>query len=65
MSTTVSERLVSFARDWSVRGVPEDSIHEAKRLLLNQLKASVGATDLEAVRLLHAWAQPSGPVANL
>lgn len=62
MSTSVSERLVSFARDWSARGAPEDAMHEAKRLLLNQLKASVGATDREAVRRLHEWAAPASPV---
>ena len=63
-SATVSERLVRFARDWAARGVPEDATHEAKRLLLNQLKASVGATDLQAARLLHEWAAPAGPVAD-
>ncbi len=63
-SASVSERLVRFAREWSARGAPDDAMHEAKRLLLNQLKASVGATDLEAVRLLHEWAQPAGPVAD-
>jgi 2-methylcitrate dehydratase PrpD len=61
---SVSERLTRFAREWSARGAPDDSMHEAKRLLLNQLKASVAATDLEAVRLLHEWAKPAGPVAD-
>ena len=63
MNASVSERLVRFAREWSARGVPEEAAHEAKRLLLNQLKASVAATDREAVRLLHEWARPSVPVA--
>ena len=45
MSASVSERLVEFAQQWQARGIPDDVLHEAKRLLLNQLKASVGATD--------------------
>jgi 2-methylcitrate dehydratase PrpD len=56
---TVSERLVNFLQEWSTRGVPPDVMHEAKRLLLNQLKASVGATSHEAVRILHDWARSS------
>ncbi len=63
---TVSERLVAFTQEWRVRGVPEDVAHEALRLLLNQLKASVGATGHPAVRTLHEWAlaeHPSGPAA--
>lgn len=53
---TVAERLVEFMQTWAERGVPADVVHEAKRLLLNQLKASVGATSHDAVRLLHRWA---------
>lgn len=53
---SVSERLVSFALDRRARGVPAEAFHEAIRLLINQLKASVGATDHEAVRILHEWA---------
>ena len=60
MTMTVSERLVAFAQDWAERGVPDDVAHEAKRLLLNQLKASVGATEHEAIRILHDWAVPPG-----
>jgi 2-methylcitrate dehydratase PrpD len=56
MNMTVAERLVAFAQDYGGRGVPDDVAHEAKRLLLNQLKASVGATDHEAIRILHDWA---------
>lgn len=52
---TVSERLVSFVREWSALGVPDNVLHEANRLLINQLKASVGATDHAAVRILHEW----------
>jgi 2-methylcitrate dehydratase PrpD len=54
---TVVERLVAFMREWSTRGVPADVLHEARRLLLNQLKASVGATTHDAVRILHEWGQ--------
>lgn len=53
---TVSGRLVSFARKVGAAGLPPDVRHEARRLFLNQLKASVAATDQEAVRLLHDWA---------
>ena len=55
-NSTVSQRLVEFAVDWGSRGVPGDVAHEAVRLLLNQLKASVGATDHPAVRKLYDWA---------
>ena len=57
MTATVSERLVAFLREWSARGAPADAVHEAKRLLLNQLKASVAATTNPAVTILHDWAQ--------
>jgi 2-methylcitrate dehydratase PrpD len=57
LPASVSERLVSFLQEWSARGAPPEVLHEAKRLLLNQLKASVGATSHEAVRILHAWAR--------
>ena len=58
---TVSERLVGFVRDVQSRGVPPKVAHEAKRLLLNQLKASVPATNHEGVRIMHEWAC-SGPL---
>jgi 2-methylcitrate dehydratase PrpD len=57
---TISERLVGFMQEQLAQGVPEDVLHEAKRLLINQLKASVGATDHPAVLALHDWAQSSG-----
>ena len=60
MTATVSERLVAFAREHAAAGVPEDVGHEARRLLLNQLKASVGATGHEAIRILHDWAVADG-----
>ena len=42
---SVSERLVAFMREWQTRAVPDAVLHETQRLVLNQLKASVGATD--------------------
>ncbi len=59
MDRSVSEDLVAFALDWKKQGVPDDVSHEAKRLLLNQLKASVGATQTETVRILHDSILPS------
>ncbi len=58
MTTTisVSERLVDFMQRQASEGLPDAVRHEAKRLLLNQLKASVGAGSHVAVRLLHDWA---------
>jgi 2-methylcitrate dehydratase PrpD len=56
MKQTVSEQLVGFMRACQRSGVPADAEHEAQRLLLNQLKASVGAVDHDAVRSLHEWA---------
>jgi 2-methylcitrate dehydratase PrpD len=53
---TVSGRLVAFARAAAAHGLPDEVRHEAKRLFLNQLKASVAATDQAAVTLLHDWA---------
>jgi 2-methylcitrate dehydratase PrpD len=53
---SVSECLVAFIREQTKRGLPGHVLHEAKRLLLNQLKASVGATHHPAVAILHAWA---------
>ena len=60
MNGTVAERLVAFALEQARAGVPGDVSHEAKRLLLNQLKASVGATEHEAVRILHDWSAATG-----
>lgn len=60
MTATVAERLVTFAQDQVKRGIPGDVSHEAKRLLLNQLKASVAATQREAIQILHDWAITTG-----
>ncbi len=64
LEQSVSERLIEFAFEWKERGVPEDVTHEAKRLLLNQLKASVGAADTDTVRLLHESIAPPRPDQN-
>ena len=61
---SVSERLIAFARQQLRQGVPDAALYEAKRLLLNQLKASVGASDHPAVQMLHAWAAESGAGAQ-
>jgi 2-methylcitrate dehydratase PrpD len=53
---TVSGRLVTFMRSAMAGALPDHVRHEAKRLMLNQLKASVGATDQAAITLLHDWA---------
>lgn len=53
MSATVAERLATFLHGTAVSG---DVLHETKRLFLNQLKASVGATQHPAIRILHEWA---------
>ena len=55
---TVVERLGEFLNSHAENGVPAEAIHEAKRLLLNQLKASVGASQQPVVRLLSAQAPP-------
>jgi 2-methylcitrate dehydratase PrpD len=54
---TVSASLAEFVQRQLAAGVPADARHEAKRLLLNQLKASVGATGNPTVRILHEWAR--------
>ena len=64
MNSTVAERLVAFALEQARAGVPGDVSHEARRLLLNQLKASVGATEHEAVRILHDWSAATGGNGN-
>ncbi|MFT7287948.1 MAG: 2-methylcitrate dehydratase PrpD [Halieaceae bacterium] len=53
LQQSVSERLIDFALEWKGRGLPADVTHEAKRLLLNQLKTSVGAAQTDTVRILH------------
>jgi 2-methylcitrate dehydratase PrpD len=57
---TVSERLAAFLQQGMAQGVPADVLHEAKRLLLNQFKAAVGATSHPAAQTLHAWALAEG-----
>ncbi len=54
---SVSERLAEFIRRQQAEGLPPAVRHEAKRLLLNQLKASVGATGNPTVTILHDWAR--------
>ena len=53
---TVARRLAEFLITGMAHGIPDDVAHESKRLLLNQLKASVGATRHPAIRILHDWA---------
>jgi 2-methylcitrate dehydratase PrpD len=60
MNPTVAERLVTFALEQARDGIPDDVSHEAKRLLLNQLKASVAATNHEAIKILHNYATSTG-----
>lgn len=57
---TVSERLVAFMRRWTREGLPQGVTHEANRLLINQLKASISAVGHPAVSILHNWARASG-----
>ena len=52
---TVTEQLVAFMRDWQKRGLPPHVLHETKRLIINQLKASVGALDAGPVAILRSW----------
>jgi 2-methylcitrate dehydratase PrpD len=52
---TVSGQLADFLVDTAATGVPGPARHEAARLLLNQLKASVAATDQPAVTILRDW----------
>lgn len=56
MTMTVSEHLVAFMRDYAAKGVPDHVFHETKRLIINQMKASVGAHDHPAVSILRRWA---------
>ena len=57
---TVSAQLTAFLQAGMAGGIPADVQHEAKRLLLNQLKAAVGAADHPAIRILHQWATKDG-----
>ncbi|WP_425229959.1 MmgE/PrpD family protein [Sphingomonas sp.] len=54
---TVSETLADFLQ---TEALPDAVRHEAKRLILNQLKASVGGKDHPAIRILHDWATEGG-----
>jgi 2-methylcitrate dehydratase PrpD len=53
---TVSEQLTEFLRRYRDSGLPPEPVHEAKRLLLNQIKASVGAADQPLIRILSEYA---------
>ncbi len=53
---TVSAELARFVCEGMAGGVPEAVRHEAKRLVLNQLKASVGAVSHPAITRIHQWA---------
>ena len=58
---TVTESLAAFLhRHRSGAAVPDVARHEAVRLLLNQLKASVSAGDHPTIRILDEWAAASG-----
>jgi 2-methylcitrate dehydratase PrpD len=54
---TVSETLAQFLCTTTPTA---DVRHEARRLILNQLKAAVGAKGHPAIRLLHDWATEHG-----
>jgi 2-methylcitrate dehydratase PrpD len=56
----VSARLVRFVQDTWRDGVPPVVVHEANRLLVNQLKASVCAAGHPAITILDRWARASG-----
>jgi 2-methylcitrate dehydratase PrpD len=58
--SSVCARLVAFVRQQLAQGVPQAARHEANRLILNQLKASVGATTHPAVEILDDWASSDG-----
>lgn len=60
---TVAQRLARFVVERSAGGgggVPAAARHEAARLVLNQLKASVGATTHPAIGALHDWVAEKG-----
>lgn len=60
MTATVSQRLAAFLVNRASQALPKEVAHEARRLVLNQLKASVGATAHPAIRILHDWATADG-----
>lgn len=57
---TVAGSLAQFVYERFDGGVPDDARHEARRLFLNQLKASVAAADHPVVDVLHGWATADG-----
>ena len=58
--STVAGRLAAVLVAGRSAGVAADERHEAKRLLLNQLKASVGAADHPAIAALRDWTLEAG-----
>ena len=56
----VTRRLASFVHAARVRGLPGHVTREANRLLVNQLKASVGAASHPAIIALRGWARDAG-----
>lgn len=59
-TASVSQQLARFLGAWSARDLPSAVRHETRRLILNQLKASVGATGHPAIDILHDWATQHG-----
>lgn len=55
--SAVAERLARFLCDAADHGVPPEVRHEATRLMLNQLKASVAAGSHPLITILHDWAR--------
>jgi 2-methylcitrate dehydratase PrpD len=53
---TVSGQLAGWMREARKGAIPNKVRHEVRRLILNQLKASVAATEQQAIVLLHDWA---------
>src|SRR5438105_4437438 len=52
---TVTEQLAEFAAEQAVAGLPPAVAHEARRLLVHGMKATIGAYDHSAIRLLSEW----------
>jgi 2-methylcitrate dehydratase PrpD len=65
LAPTLSERLIAFVRAQQAAGLPPEIRHEAVRLLLNQLKASVGAAAHPAVGIIHGWGAGTGTGAHV
>lgn len=60
LAPTVAQHLAGFILTQRAQGLPGPVLHEAKRLILNQLKASVGATQHPAITILRDWAVADG-----